>query len=175
MNAAILGIVGWKNSGKTRMTASLVAELTRRGLRVSTVKHAHHSFDVDHEGTDSWQHREAGAHEVALVSSRRWVIQHQLHDDEAEPCLDDMLARLGPVDIVLVEGFKNDPIPKIEVRRPEARETRRMTELFDTIIAIAGPEAMRAPDAALPGYDAEDVTGLADFIIARFDLTTDRT
>ncbi len=97
----VVGLTGWKNSGKTTLTAALVGELTRRGLRVSTVKHAHDDADVDHAGTDTMAHRLAGAGEVALVTARRWALMHECRDD-AEPALDDIIARLSPCDIVLV-------------------------------------------------------------------------
>jgi molybdopterin-guanine dinucleotide biosynthesis protein B len=115
----VLGIAGWKNSGKTTLAIKLIAELTRRGNRVASVKHAHHDADVDHEGTDSFRHRAAGSVEVALVTSRRWAIMHEL-GEAAEPTLTAMLARLSPSDIVIVEGYKREPIPKLEVRRLEA-------------------------------------------------------
>ncbi|MBO6784109.1 MAG: molybdopterin-guanine dinucleotide biosynthesis protein B, partial [Alphaproteobacteria bacterium] len=98
-----VGIVGWHNSGKTTLLVALVRELTGRGLRVSTVKHAHHRFDVDTPGKDSWEHRAAGATEVMVGSERRWALMHELRD-EPEPDLDALLAKMSPVDIVLVEG-----------------------------------------------------------------------
>ena len=93
----IFGVTGWKNSGKTHLVSSLVSEFTNRGLKVSTVKHAHHAFDIDHEGTDSWKHRKSGAGEVALVSSRRWAVMHEL-TNEKEPPLNEVLQKLSPCD-----------------------------------------------------------------------------
>lgn len=112
----VIGIVGWKNAGKTRLVERLVAELTGRGYSVSTVKHAHHAVDVDQPGTDSFRHRTAGATEVLLAGAGRWALMHE-NRDGAEPALDDLLARLGPVDFALVEGFKSADIPKIEAHR----------------------------------------------------------
>ena len=103
MTQRVFGITGWKNSGKTTLTERLVREFVARGRKISTVKHAHHGFDIDREGTDSFRHREAGAGEVAIVSGRRWALMHELADEE-EPALGDILARLAPCDIVLVEG-----------------------------------------------------------------------
>ncbi len=123
MKQRVIGITGWKNSGKTTLTERLVAEFSRRGLKVATVKHAHHEFDVDQPGTDSFRHRKAGAAEVAIVSSRRWVLMHELLEED-EPALADILARLSPCDIVLIEGYKREPHPKIECRRAEARIRR---------------------------------------------------
>ena len=103
----VIGVAGFKNAGKTTLVEKLVAELTRRGYRVSTVKHAHHSFDIDHEGRDSFRHRKAGASEVAVVSRHRWAIIHESRE-EAEPTLQEILAKLGPCDLVIVEGYKRD-------------------------------------------------------------------
>jgi molybdopterin-guanine dinucleotide biosynthesis protein B len=120
----VFGITGWKNSGKTQLVTRLVAEFTQRGLKVSTVKHAHHNFDVDKPGADSYRHREAGAVEVALVSGRRWALMHELRDQE-EPPLEDILARLTPCDLILIEGYKRENHPKIETRRLESRDRGR--------------------------------------------------
>ena len=114
------GIVGYKNAGKTTLVCRLVAEFTARGLRVSTVKHAHSLFDIDREGTDSHAHRCAGAREVALVGARRWALMRELRG-EAEPSLDAIADRMGAADLLLVEGFKRDRHPKIEVRADERR------------------------------------------------------
>ncbi|RVD35999.1 molybdopterin-guanine dinucleotide biosynthesis protein B, partial [Mesorhizobium sp. M8A.F.Ca.ET.023.02.2.1] len=121
MNRRVFGITGWKNSGKTTLTEKLVAELVRRGWKVSTVKHAHHDFDIDKPGADSFRHRQAGATEVAIVSGNRWALMHELRGED-EPPLDAILSRLAPCDIVLVEGYKREPHRKIETRRLEAKE-----------------------------------------------------
>ena len=112
---------GWKNAGKTGLMERLVAEFTARGMSVSTIKHAHHAVDVDQPGTDSYRHREAGAREVVLASARRFAVMHELRDAE-EPTLEALIARLAPVDLVLVEGYKRAPHPKIEAYRAAAKE-----------------------------------------------------
>ena len=112
----VFGITGWKNSGKTGLTVRVVEELTRRGWRISTIKHAHHAFDIDHEGTDSFRHRGAGATEVAIVSSNRWALMHELRSEE-EPSMESVLARLEPCDLVIIEGYKREGHAKIEARR----------------------------------------------------------
>ena len=122
MTQKIIGVAGFKNAGKTTLVERLVRHLTERGYRVSTVKHAHHSFDIDHEGRDSFRHRAAGASEVAVVSASRWAIIHESRD-EAEPPLADILAKLAPCDLVIIEGYKRDDHDKIEVRNLVARSS----------------------------------------------------
>jgi molybdopterin-guanine dinucleotide biosynthesis protein B len=112
----VLGVVGWSGSGKTGLLVAILPLLRAAGLTVSIVKHAHHGFDMDRPGKDSFRHREAGAHEVLVASSRRWALLHQVVGPE--PGLPDLLTRLQPVDLVLVEGFKSHPFPKLEVHRP---------------------------------------------------------
>lgn len=112
----ILGIVGWSGSGKTTLLVALLPLLRASGLRVSTIKHAHHGFDMDQPGKDSFRHREAGASEVMVVSGTRWALLHEVSGPE--PALSDLLARMAPVDLVLVEGYKSHPFPKLEVWRP---------------------------------------------------------
>jgi molybdopterin-guanine dinucleotide biosynthesis protein B len=167
MATPVLGIVGWKNSGKTTLAAKLIGELKRRGFRVAAIKHAHHEADVDREGTDSFRLRAAGASEIALVTARRWAIIHELGDD-AEPALGETLARLSPADIVIVEGYKREPIPKIEVRRREARQVDAMAPADATIIAVASDH--EADGAGRPTFDLDDVAGIADFVIGRLGL-----
>lgn len=115
----VFGITGWKNAGKTTLVERLVTNITGRGLRVSTVKHAHHDFDIDQPGRDSHRHRMAGAEQVLVASARRWALMTELRG-APEPPLDALLAALAPVDLVLVEGFKRDPLPRIEIRRAAA-------------------------------------------------------
>ncbi len=169
---AVIGIAGWKNSGKTTLTARLVGELTGRGFRVSTVKHAHHGFDVDREGTDSWRHREAGAREVALVSSRRVVLQRELAGED-EPPLRDVLARLAPADIVLVEGYKREPIPKIEIRRLEAAKSEPLAPADPLVMAIVADHAV-TDAGGLPVFPIDAVDAVADFLVAAFKLGSRR-
>lgn len=169
MTQRIFGVVGWKNSGKTTMTERLVAELTRRGWKVSTVKHAHHGFDIDREGADSYRHREAGAVEVAVVSGRRWALMHELRGDE-EPELAAIMARMSPCDVVLVEGYKREPHAKLEMRRLDARETMPMTPNDPQIVAIAADHAVA--DAGVPVFDINAVEAIADFIERSTGLTS---
>jgi molybdopterin-guanine dinucleotide biosynthesis protein B len=161
MTQRVFGITGWKNSGKTTLTERLVAELSRRGWKVSTVKHAHHDFDIDKEGTDSFRHRRAGASEVAIVSGRRWALMHELRG-ENEPTLDEVLARLAPCDLVLIEGYKREGHKKIETRRTDAKDTASLSVGDPTIMAIASDS--RVTDGSLPVFDLDDVSAIADFI-----------
>ena len=161
----VLGIAGWKNSGKTRLVASLIAELSSRGLSVSTIKHAHHGFDVDRAGSDSHRHRSAGAREVLVSSSRRWALMHEV--DRIEAGLDDLLDKLSPVDLVLVEGFKHSRFPKIETRR-EVATGPDLGPGDPTVIAIATDTANGG--SGLPEFRLDDIAGIAGFIIETFRL-----
>lgn len=164
----IFGITGWKNSGKTTLTVKLVSELTRRGWKVSTVKHAHHDFDIDREGTDSYRHRKAGAGEVAIVSDRRWALMHELAE-ETEPSLAEIVARFAPCDLVLVEGYKREHHKKIETRRLEGRSGERLTLNDPAIVAIASDYPVA--EEPIPVYDLDDITGLADLIEREMGLS----
>ena len=159
------GIAGWKNSGKTGLMERLVAEFTARGLRVSTVKHAHHSFDVDHPGKDSYRHRAAGAAQVMLSSGKRWALMTELQG-APEPPLADLLAQLAPVDLVLVEGFKRESHPKIEAHRA-ATGQGLLAPNDPTIRAVASDSA---PEIDRPVLDLDDTKGIADFIAAELGL-----
>jgi molybdopterin-guanine dinucleotide biosynthesis adapter protein len=157
----IFGLAGWSGSGKTTLMTALIPEFVARGLKVSTVKHAHHAFDVDQPGKDSWRHRQAGASEVMVLSDRRWALMHELRD-EPEPELDDILPRLTPVDLLLVEGFKWHPHPKIEVHRPSLG--RPPLHPYDRyIIAVASDE--RLPGLPLPWLRLDDAPDIADFML----------
>ncbi|MBP2445517.1 molybdopterin-guanine dinucleotide biosynthesis protein B [Rhizobium leguminosarum] len=160
----ILGIAGWKNSGKTGLAVRLVTEFTRRGYRISTIKHAHHDFDIDKVGADSYRHREAGAHEVTIVSGTRYAIMHELRG-APEPEFEEILARLAPCDLVLIEGYKREPIPKIEARRLEAANRQPLAPSDPHIRAIAADHAV-TDTAALPVFDLDDTGAIADFIAA---------
>lgn len=162
MMARVFGITGWKNSGKTTLTERLVAVFTARGFRVGTVKHAHHTFDVDHPGTDSFRHRAAGAVETAIVSYRRWAIMHELREED-EPGLSSILGKLSACDLVLVEGFKNEPHPKIECRRLAARDRTPLVGVVPGVIAVASDHPV---EDDLPCFALDDVEAIADFIIA---------
>lgn len=156
----IFGIVGWKNSGKTTLVTALVREFCARGLRVSTVKHAHHAFDLDRPGKDSFLHRDAGAQEVLIASQGRWALLHELRG-AAEPILSELLQHMSPVDLVLVEGFKEEKHPKLEVRRRDSSGP----PLADTdphIVAIASDGTITAQSC--PVFALDDVTAIADFI-----------
>ncbi len=162
----VYGIVGWKNSGKTTLVERLVKELTLRGFAVSTIKHAHHDFDVDQPGKDSHRHRSAGAKEVLLSSTRRWALMHELFD-ESEPPLGDLLDKLSPVDLVLVEGFKSGNHAKIEVRREPA--TREVLAQQDSQIRAIATDCA-PPKTNLPVFDLNNVTAIAEFILAESGL-----
>jgi len=162
MNAPrIFGIAGWKNSGKTGLMVRLVSEMTRRGHVVSTVKHAHHDFDIDKVGADSYRHREAGAHEVTIVSSTRFAIMHELRG-APEPSFEEILSRLAPCDLVLIEGYKREPIPKIEARRLESANREPLAPTDPHIVAIAADHPVT--DSQLPAFDLDDTAAIADFI-----------
>lgn len=161
----IYGVTGWKNAGKTGLMERLVAEFTGRGLRVSTVKHAHHAFDVDHPGKDSHRHRVAGASEVLLVSRKRVALMTELRGDP-EPSLSDLLTRLGPADLVLVEGFKRDEHPKIEAFRAETGNAL-IAPGDPRITAVASDVPL---DLDRPVFDLNDTKAIADFISEELSL-----
>jgi molybdopterin-guanine dinucleotide biosynthesis protein B len=164
---AVLGVAGWKNSGKTTLVVRLVAELSSRGYRIATVKHAHHEADFDREGTDTFRHREAGAFEVALVTGHRWALLHELRG-QPEPSLTKILERLSPADLVIVEGYKREPISKIETRRREAARTDPLAPGDPSVIAIASDLPSEGRDR--PCFDINDVVGIADFAVRYFEL-----
>lgn len=157
----IFGVIGWKNSGKTGLMERLVTEITTRGFTVSTVKHAHHSFDIDHPGRDSYRHRDAGAREVLLTSGNRWALMHELRG-EPEQKLADLLDKLSPVDLVLIEGFKRDSHSKIECHRAATRNGLIATE-DKTVVAVASDEELAID---LPLFDLDDTGKIADFVLA---------
>lgn len=161
----IYGVTGWKNSGKTHLMERLVTEIAGRGVTVSTVKHAHHTAEVDRKGTDSFRHREAGAREVMLVSPRRWALMHELRGAD-EPPLDDVLARLSPVDLVLIEGYKSAPHPKIETHR--GATVRPLIATGNTTIRAVASDA--EPDVPLPVLPLDDTAAIADFILGEVGL-----
>ncbi len=162
----VIGVAGFKNSGKTTLVEKLVRHLTGLGYRVSTVKHAHHSFDIDHEGRDSFRHRKAGATEVAVISRDRTAIIHELRAEEP-PSLDMVLARLQPCDIVIVEGYKRDSHDKIEVRNL-GLDHAPLAGDDPTVVAIAANGLV--PGSPVPVFDRDDVAALARFIIRHMSL-----
>jgi len=161
----VYGVVGWKNAGKTGLMERLVTEITGRGLSVSTVKHAHHSFDVDHPGKDSHRHRAAGASEVLLVSRNRWALMHENRGADEAP-LAEMLARLSPVDLVLIEGYKRDAHPKVEAFRAETGNPL-IAKDDPTVRAVASDVPV---SVGVPVFDLDDTAGVADFILRDLGL-----
>jgi molybdopterin-guanine dinucleotide biosynthesis adapter protein len=159
----VIGLAGWSGSGKTTLVTKLIPLLAQRGIRVATLKHAHHAFDVDQPGKDSYEHRKAGACEVIVSSSRRWVQMHEVGSG-SEATLPELLRRLSPCDLVLVEGFKTERHPKLEVFRaavgkaPLHPEDRR-------IVAIASDRQF--PDAGIPIVDINDIAAVGDIVLAR--------
>lgn len=147
----VLGLTGWSGSGKTSLLVELLPLFVARGLRVSTVKHAHHGFDLDQPGKDSWRHRQAGAQEVMLASGQRWALLHEVRED-AEPGLAALLDRMTQVDLVLVEGFKADRHPKIEVHRPSLGRAPIWPGRPD-IVAVASDAALEGCDRAVLPLD----------------------
>jgi molybdopterin-guanine dinucleotide biosynthesis adapter protein len=169
----IIGLAGWSGSGKTTLLTKLIPLLTRRGLRVATLKHAHHAFDVDHPGKDSYEHRKAGASEVIVSSARRWVQIHEV-SGQPEATLRDLLKRVSPCDLVLVEGFKRQSHPKLEVFR-EAVGLPPLHVTDKRIVAVASDRAF--PDAGVPVVNLDDVAGIAEIIVAHaepLELVLDR-
>ena len=156
----VFGFAGYSGSGKTTLIEQLIPRLVGRGLVVSLIKHAHHSFDIDQPGKDSWRHRQAGATEVLLTSRHRWALMHELRD-EAEPGLDRQLLLLAPCDLVLVEGYKTADIPKIEVHRPSTGKPL-LHPNDPAIVAVACDEPVASP---LPVLALDDVDGIAAFIM----------
>lgn len=162
----IWGVVGWKDSGKTGLMERLVAEFVARGLTVSTLKHTHHTFDVDKKGKDSYRHRVAGATEVLLASRNRWALMHELRDEE-EQTIETLLAHLAPVDLVLIEGYKRDTHPKIEAHR-DATGNPLIAPDDPTVKAIASDSGAKAEGR--PTFDLNDTQAIADFISKELDL-----
>lgn len=161
----LYGVVGWKNAGKTGLMERLVAEMVARGLSVSTVKHAHHTFDVDHPGKDSFRHRTAGATQVLLASRSRIALMHELRGGP-EPALPELLAQLAPVDLVLIEGYKRDSHPKIEAHRA-ATGNPLIAPDDPTVRAVASDVPL---DLNCPVFDLDDTGAIADFILAEIGL-----
>src|SRR5690242_19132957 len=161
----IFGLAGWSGSGKTTLLTALVPELVARGIAVSTIKHAHHDFDIDRPGKDSWRHRQAGAGEVMVASARRWALMHELRG-APEPSLEELVAQMSPVDLLLVEGWKHHPHPKLEVHRPSLGKP--LIYLDDPhVVAIASDEPIAAPVPLLP---LDDAPAVADFIADHLGL-----
>jgi len=158
----IIGIAGWSGAGKTTLLAKLIPRLTARGVRVSTVKHAHHAFDVDQPGKDSHTHRMAGATEVLVSSVNRWALVHELRG-AAEPKLSDLLGKLAPVDLVIVEGFKHGAHPKLEIYRSAVGKPPLHPD-DPHIVAVASDAPV--PSARVPVVALDDVDAIADLVLA---------
>lgn len=160
------GIVGYSGSGKTTLLEKLIPEIIGRGFRVSVIKHAHHGFDIDRPGKDTYRHRQAGAAEVMISSGERWALMHELREG-VPPTLANLLARMSPCDLVLVEGFKDEPGPKLEVHRPAAGKPPIFPGRAD-IVALATDAEV---EAAIPRLDLNDAAAVASFILDFCQLT----
>ncbi len=165
----VIGIAGYSGSGKTTLIEKVIPVLVRHGLRVSLIKHAHHEFDVDQPGKDSYRHRHAGCSEVLVSSSKRWALMHELRG-AAEPALQDQLKHFSPCDLVIVEGYKNEPMPKIEVHRRTGHTPLLHPEDPD-VVAIATDEPLDTP---LPQVDLDDPEDVARFIMQHLGLNRAR-
>lgn len=161
----VLGIAGYSGSGKTTLLEKVIPLLLRHGLRISVIKHAHHDFDIDRPGKDSFRHREAGAHEVMIASGHRWALMHELRQ-EAEPSLEELCARLSPCDLVLVEGYKFSNLPKLEVHRT-ATSHPLLYPNDPNIIAVVTDSKATLP---LPALDIDAPQQVADYILDYFSL-----
>ncbi len=168
MNTPLFGISGFKNSGKTTLTAKLISALSDRGLRVSSVKHAHHEFDLDQPGTDTDQHRSAGAYEVVIASARRWAIMHEIGETEKEPSLDEMTAHMASTDLILVEGYKTEHHPKLLL--VSNQEQLDLLSNIKNLIAIAAEPDLNIKSVNLPRFDRNDIDSIAQFIVETFSL-----
>ena len=162
----IFGLAGWSGSGKTTLVVRLIPELVRRGITVSTLKHAHHNFDVDKPGKDSYEHRTAGAHEVLISSANRFALMHELRG-AAEPTVEALVARLAPVDLVLIEGYKAHAHDKLEIYR--ASLGKPLLAMEDRhVVAVASDTPV--PGLKVPLLDLGNVAAIADFIVAHCGL-----
>ncbi len=161
----IFGFAGWSGSGKTTLIEKLIPRFTAHGLRVSLIKHAHHRFDVDQPGKDSYRHRHAGCTEVLVSSSRRWALMHELRGRE-EPSLDEHIRRMSPCDLLLVEGYKRERIPKLEVYRASVGDAMLHAE-DSNIVAIASDQQLTT---ALPQFQLDDAEGIAGFVLRHIGL-----
>jgi molybdopterin-guanine dinucleotide biosynthesis protein B len=157
----IIGLAGWSGSGKTTLLTKVLPRLIARGKKVSTLKHAHHGFDIDRPGKDSFEHRSAGATEVLVVSANRWALMHELRG-RPEPDLHDLLGKLSPADLVLIEGFKRQPFPKLEVHRIVNGKPLLHPE-DDWIVAVASDTPL--PQASVPVVDLNDIEKIADLLL----------
>ena len=165
----IIGFVGWSGSGKTTLVVKLIPELIDRGFKVSTMKHTHHSFDIDTEGKDSHRHRQAGASEVMLTSSSRWILMNELRGTP-EPDMDQLLGKMSKVDLVLIEGFKAHSYPKIEVHRPAFGKPLLCRD-DSGVVAVVSDQGLNG--VKVPVLDLNDISGVADFIVEHCRLNVE--
>lgn len=161
----VFGFAGYSGSGKTTLIEQLIPLFTRRGLKVSLIKHAHHTFDVDTPGKDSYRHRQAGCTEILVTSSRRWVLMHELRG-APEPGLSEHIMHISPCDLLLVEGFKRESIPKLEVYRASVGEPL-LHPHDENIVAIASDQQL---ETRLPQFDLNDPAKIADFMLKHIGL-----
>ena len=162
----VFGLAGWSGSGKTTVMVNLLPELIQRGFSVSTVKHAHHKFDIDRPGKDSYEHRRAGATEVMISSINRWALMHELSDNNDLP-LTELMEHMSPVDLLIVEGFKWEPQPKIEIHRPSLGKPLLQPD-DRNIVAVASDKKLHSLD--VPVLPLSDILGIADFIVDAVSL-----
>lgn len=164
----VIGLAGWSGSGKTTLVRQLIPALVRRGLKVSTMKHAHHAFDVDKPGKDSYEHRAAGATEVMIGSAKRWALMHELRD-EPEPDSASLMRHMTPVDLMIIEGWKAEGHEKIEIHRPSYGKPLIQPD-DPRVVAVASDAEI--PGLPVPRLDLNDVEAIADFIVAHCGLAT---
>jgi molybdopterin-guanine dinucleotide biosynthesis adapter protein len=162
----IFGLIGWSNAGKTTLMINLLPELIGRGIKVSTMKHGHHDFDIDKAGKDSYRHREAGATEVLLTSASRWALMHELRGTP-ESTIEDLIGHMTPVDLLLIEGFKTHRHVKLEIHRPAEGKPLICRDDPD-VVAVASDQSL--PDVDLPVLDLNDIPAIADFILSHCEI-----
>lgn len=162
----VLGIAGWSGSGKTTLMVRLITNLVKKGITIATIKHGHKNFDIDKPGKDSYRHREAGAQEVMIGSSSRWALVHELRGS-SEPNLNELLARISPVDLILVEGFKFESHPKIEVYRG-ARGGNPLYVSDPRVLAVVSDLSLE--DADRPVFHLDDISSISDFVVGHYNL-----
>jgi molybdopterin-guanine dinucleotide biosynthesis adapter protein len=165
----IFGFAGWSGSGKTTLVKAVIPAMIARGLKVSTIKHTHHNFDIDRPGKDSFEHRVAGAHEVVITGAARWALLHE-NRGEPEPDIETMLTRMSPVDLVIIEGFKSYSHPKMEVYRPEVGKPLLCVD-DPSIVAVASTLKL---DHDVPQINLNDIEAVADFVIRFCELSAER-
>ena len=168
----LLGFAAYSGTGKTTLLEKLLPKLTDMGLKVAVIKHAHHNFDIDQKGRDSYAHREAGAHEVALVSGKRWALMHELRGEE-EPSLEEVLSKLSPCDLIIVEGYKREAHAKIEARRVGSKSDKVLAPDDPHIVAIASDTALIGE--SLPVFDIDNIKDIADFALKHSGLPSQKS